>query len=159
MKKLLITGGAGFIGSEFVRQGVMRGHDVAVFDKLSYAGDLERLREVDGKITFLKGDITDREAVEAAFRAEKPEAVVHWAAESHVDRSISDASPFLDVNIRGTQVLLETSKKYGIDKFMNISTDEVYGDLQEEGHFSETTPLIPSCLSVPPYIMRWSSHW
>jgi dTDP-glucose 4,6-dehydratase len=144
MKKLLVTGGAGFIGSEFVRQGVRRGYGITVFDKLSYAGDLERLTEVDGKITFLRGDIADREVVDAAVRAEEPDAIVHWAAESHVDRSISDATPFLDSNIKGTQVLLEVARKYGINKFINISTDEVYGDLPEEGHFSETTPLNPS---------------
>jgi dTDP-glucose 4,6-dehydratase len=144
MTKLLVTGGAGFIGSEFVRQGVRRGYGITVLDKLSYAGDLERLVEVDGKINFLKGDITDRETLETVIRAEKPDAIVHWAAESHVDRSISDAVPFIDANIKGTQVLLESAKKYGISKFMNISTDEVYGDLREEGRFSETTALNPS---------------
>jgi len=144
MTKLLVTGGAGFIGSEFVRQGVRRGYRITVFDKLSYAGDLERLREVDGEINFLKGDVTERQAIETVIRAEKADVIVHWAAESHVDRSISDAAPFIDVNIRGTQVLLESAKKYGIDKFVNISTDEVYGDLREEGHFSETTALNPS---------------
>jgi dTDP-glucose 4,6-dehydratase len=144
MTKLLVTGGAGFIGSEFVRQGVRRGYGITVFDKLSYAGDLERLREAEGKINFLKGDITDRETVETVVRAEKPDVIVHWAAESHVDRSISDATPFIDANIKGTQVLLEIATKYGINKFINISTDEVYGDLGEGGHFSETTPLNPS---------------
>jgi dTDP-glucose 4,6-dehydratase len=144
MTKLLVTGGAGFIGSEFVRQGVGRGYGITVLDKLSYAGDLERLREAEGKINFLKGDITDRETVETVARAEKPDVIVHWAAESHVDRSISDATPFIDANIKGTQVLLEIATKYGINKFINISTDEVYGDLGEGGHFSETTPLNPS---------------
>jgi dTDP-glucose 4,6-dehydratase len=144
MTKLLVTGGAGFIGSEFVRQGVRRGYGITVFDKLSYAGDLERLGEVDGEINFLKGDVADRETVESVIRAERPDAIVHWAAESHVDRSISDATPFIDANIKGTQVLLESAKKYGINKFVNISTDEVYGDLREEGQFSETTALNPS---------------
>ena len=144
MTKLLVTGGAGFIGSEFVRRGVRRGYGITVFDKLSYAGDLERLGEVDGEINFLKGDVADRETVESVIRAERPDAVVHWAAESHVDRSISDATPFIDANIKGTQVLLESAKKYGINKFVNISTDEVYGDLREEGQFSETTALNPS---------------
>lgn len=144
MTKLLVTGGAGFIGSEFVRRGVRRGYGITVFDKLSYAGDLERLGEVDGEINFLKGDVADRETVESVIRAERPDAVVHWAAESHVDRSISDATPFIDANIKGTQVLLESAKKYGINKFVNISTDEIYGDLREEGQFSETTALNPS---------------
>ncbi len=143
-RKLLVTGGAGFIGSEFVRQGVRRGYQVSVIDKLSYAGDPERLKEVDGKITFHKVDVTDRKSVEEAFKVEKPDTVIHWAAESHVDRSILDASPFLDTNIKGTQVLLDISKQYEIKKIINVSTDEVYGDLTEEGQFYETTPLNPS---------------
>jgi len=144
MEKLLITGGAGFIGSEFVRQALGRGYAVAVADKLSYAGDLERLKGVSGKSTFYHVDITDREAMERIFRTEKPDAVVHWAAESHVDRSIADATPFLDTNIKGTQVMLDISKNAGIKKFINISTDEVYGDLNEQGQFYEITPLNPS---------------
>jgi len=144
MRKLLATGGAGFIGSEFVRQALKRGYGVAVVDKLSYAGDLERLKEISGEIAFYQADITDREAVEKVFRAERPDSVVHWAAESHVDRSISDATPFLDTNVKGTQVMLDISKNYGVQKFINISTDEVYGDLKEDGQFYETTPLNPS---------------
>ena len=144
MKRLLVTGGAGFIGSEFVRQALKRGYGVAVVDKLSYAGDLERLKEISGEIAFYQADITDREAVEKVFRAERPDSVVHWAAESHVDRSISDATPFLDTNVKGTQVMLDISKNYGVQKFINISTDEVYGDLKEDGQFYETTPLNPS---------------
>ena len=144
MRRLLITGGAGFIGSEFVRQSLKRGYEVAVLDKLSYAGDLERLKEASGKIAFYQVDISDREAVEKVFRAEEPDAVIHWAAESHVDRSIMDASPFLDTNIKGTQVMLDVAKYSGIQKFINVSTDEVYGDLREDGQFYETTPLNPS---------------
>lgn len=142
--KLLVTGGAGFIGSEFVRQGVSKGYRITVIDKLSYAGDLDRLKEVEGRITFLKIDITDGKAVGDVLRSERPDAIVHWAAESHVDRSIADASPFIDTNIKGTQVLLDTARNSGIGKFINISTDEVYGDLTEEGQFYETTPLNPS---------------
>jgi len=144
MKRLLVTGGAGFIGSEFVRQALQRGYSVAVIDKLSYAGDLERLREVSGTTAFYPADITDRIAVEKVFRTEKPEAVVHWAAESHVDRSITDAAPFLDTNVKGTQVVLDVSKDAGVQRFVNVSTDEVYGDLNEDGQFYETTPLNPS---------------
>jgi dTDP-glucose 4,6-dehydratase len=144
MRKLLVTGGAGFIGSEFVRLGVQRGYEITVIDKLSYAGDRERLKEVDEKITFCKVDITDRESLEKIFKVEKPDIVVHWAAESHVDRSILDASPFLDTNIKGTQVLLDISRQHEIKRVINISTDEVYGDLKEEGQFYETTPLNPS---------------
>ena len=144
MKKLLITGGAGFIGSEFVRQGVGKGYEIAVVDKLSYAGDTERLKDAEGKITFYKVDVTDRVSVGEVFRKEKPDIIVHWAAESHVDRSILDASPFLDTNIKGTQVLLDIAREHEIKRFINISTDEVYGDLEEEGQFYETTPLNPS---------------
>jgi len=143
-RKILVTGGAGFIGSEFVRQGVKRGYDIIVVDKLSYAGDVERLREVRDGIIFHKTDITDRESLKNIFKLEKPASVVHWAAESHVDRSITDASPFMETNIKGTHVLLDVAKGYGVEKFINISTDEVYGDLKEEGRFFEHTPLNPS---------------
>jgi dTDP-glucose 4,6-dehydratase len=144
MQKLLVTGGAGFIGSEFVRQAVKRGHSVSVVDRLSYAGDRERLKDVEKKITFHKADIRDRHALLDIFESEKPDAVVHWAAESHVDRSITDASPFLEANVMGTHVLLEISREKGIGQFVNISTDEVYGDLSDEGQFYEDTPLNPS---------------
>ncbi|WP_456397409.1 dTDP-glucose 4,6-dehydratase [Desulfurobacterium sp.] len=142
--KLLITGGAGFIGSEFVRQAVRLGIDAVVVDKLTYAGDLERLKEVEDKITFYRCDINNREFLEDIFRREKPTAVVHWAAESHVDRSILDASPFIETNVRGTQTLLDVSKNNDVDMFVNIATDEVYGELGEEGQFFETTPLNPN---------------
>ena len=142
--KLLVTGGAGFIGSEFVRQAVDKGYQVAVVDKLTYAGDLERLKEVEDKITFYKADITNREFIEHIFKTEKPDVVVHWAAESHVDRSILDASPFIETNVKGTQVLLDVSKENDIKQFINIATDEVYGELGEEGQFYEDTPLIPN---------------
>ncbi|RMD47375.1 MAG: dTDP-glucose 4,6-dehydratase [Aquificota bacterium] len=142
--KLLITGGAGFIGSEFVRQAVEKGFKPVVIDKLTYAGDLERLKDVEDKITFYKADITNREFMEYIFRFEKPDVVVHWAAESHVDRSILDASPFIDTNVKGTQVLLDVSKKVGVKRFINIATDEVYGELGEEGQFYEDTPLLPN---------------
>ncbi len=144
MKKILVSGGAGFIGSEFVRQGVARGYTIAVVDKLSYAGDLLRVREIAEEITFHKVDIAHKEGIAEIFRSERPDAVVHWAAESHVDRSIDDASPFLETNVKGTQVMLDAAKDAGVERFVNISTDEVYGDLKEEGEFLETTPLNPS---------------
>ena len=142
--KYLITGGAGFIGSEFVRQSIKKGIDVAVIDKLSYAGDMARLKDVIENVNFYNCDIANKEFVDHVFKAEKPDVVVHWAAESHVDRSIIDASPFIDTNVKGTQVMLDCAKKYGISKFINIATDEVYGDLGEEGQFFESTPLNPS---------------
>lgn len=142
--KLLVTGGAGFIGSEFVRQAISKDIEVCVIDKISYAGDTARLKEIEDKISFYKIDLIDRELVERVFAQEKPDYVVHWAAETHVDRSISDPFPFIDTNVKGTQILLEVAKNKNIKKFINISTDEVYGDLGEEGQFFETTPINPS---------------
>ena len=142
--KLLVTGGAGFIGSEFVRQAVELGIETVVVDKLTYAGDLERLKSVKDKIKFYKADIQNREFIEHIFRQEQPDVVVHWAAESHVDRSILDASPFIDTNVRGTQVLLDVAKNSDVKLFVNVATDEVYGELGEEGHFYEDTPLNPN---------------
>jgi dTDP-glucose 4,6-dehydratase len=142
--KLLVTGGAGFIGSEFVRQAVEKGFETIVIDKLTYAGDLERLKSIEDKIRFYKADITNREFMEYIFKTEKPDIVVHWAAESHVDRSILDASPFIETNVKGTQVLLDVAKENDVKQFINIATDEVYGELGEEGQFYEDTPLVPN---------------
>ena len=142
--RMLITGGAGFIGSEFVRQAVRKGNQVAVVDKLTYAGDLERLNEVRKDITFYKADISNQEFIEHIFEKEDPEVVVHFAAESHVDRSLLDPYPFIRSNVLGTQVLLEVSKAKGVELFVNMSTDEVYGDLGKEGSFNEDSPLKPN---------------
>jgi len=142
--RMLITGGAGFIGSEFVRQAVRKGHQVAVVDKLTYAGDLERLSEVRKDITFYKADISNQEFIEHIFEKENPEVIVHFAAESHVDRSLLDPYPFISSNVLGTQVLLEVSKAKGVELFVNMSTDEVYGDLGKEGSFTEESPLKPN---------------
>lgn len=144
MKKILITGGAGFIGSEFVRQGALNDEHMVVIDTLSYAGDIVRLKEAESSISFYKANVNDRNAIEEIFNKENPDCVVHFAAESHVDRSIDDASPFIDSNVKGTQVLLDAARHWNIKKFINISTDEVYGDLGEDGCFIETTPLNPS---------------
>lgn len=142
--RMLITGGAGFIGSEFVRQAVRKGHQVTVVDKLTYAGDLERLSEVRKDITFYKADISNQEFIEHIFEKENPEVIVHFAAESHVDRSLLDPYPFISSNVLGTQVLLEVSKAKGVELFVNMSTDEVYGDLGKEGTFTEESPLKPN---------------
>jgi len=141
---MLITGGAGFIGSEFVRQAVRKGYQVAVVDKLTYAGDLERLSEVRKVITFYKADISNQEFIEQIFEKENPVVIVHFAAESHVDRSLLDPYPFISSNVLGTQVLLEVSKAKGVELFVNMSTDEVYGDLGKEGSFTEESPLKPN---------------
>ncbi|MFH0827346.1 MAG: dTDP-glucose 4,6-dehydratase [Candidatus Omnitrophota bacterium] len=143
LRRLLITGGAGFIGSACVREAVKKGYRVVVIDKLTYAADLERLREVKGRYRFYKADICNRRAVEEIIRREKPEAILHFAAETHVDRSIVNADPFLDTNIKGTHVLIGAAKKFRVDRFIQISTDEVYGDI-EKGSFSEDSPLKPN---------------
>jgi dTDP-glucose 4,6-dehydratase len=142
--KLLITGGAGFIGSEFTRQAVRKGHETLVVDNLTYAGDMKRLSAVKEKIRFYKVDITDRKGLEEVFKKERPEVVIHFAAESHVDRSILNPRAFLETNIVGTFNLLELARDYSIKRFINISTDEVYGDLGETGSFTEDSPLRPN---------------
>ncbi len=144
MKKIFVTGGAGFIGSEFVRKGVKRGEKVSVIDKLTYAGDLKRIESVKSDISFYKCDITDRNSIEKILIKEKPDVIVHFAAESHVDRSIFEPFSFVETNIKGTAILLDAVKKLEIEKFINISTDEVYGELKREGKFRETSPLNPN---------------
>jgi len=143
MKKILVTGGAGFIGSSFVKHSIRKGYEVIVVDKLTYAGDLERLKEVEGKYKFHKADICDKRRVELIFKNEKPQNVVHFAAESHVDRSIKDATFFIKTNVEGTHFLLSISRKYRIKKFLHISTDEVYGNIKK-GKFFENFPLKPN---------------
>ncbi|QAV25731.1 dTDP-glucose 4,6-dehydratase [Neobacillus thermocopriae] len=145
--KVLITGGAGFIGSNFVNYMVKKypNYQIINLDALTYAGNLENVKEVENEpnYRFVKGDITNRELVESLF-AEGVDAVVNFAAESHVDRSITDPGVFVRTNIQGTQVLLDAAKKYGVKKYVQISTDEVYGTLGETGYFTETTPLAPN---------------
>jgi dTDP-glucose 4,6-dehydratase len=143
LHKILVTGGAGFIGSEFVRQAIKKGHKIVVVDKLTYAGDLARLKEVKGRYKFYKIDICDKTPIDSIFKKEKPKIVIHFAAESHVDRSIQDATPFIETNVKGTHVLLDVARKYKIKKFIQISSDEVYGEITQ-GKFSEDSPLLPN---------------
>lgn len=142
-KKIIVTGGAGFIGSEFVRQAVKNGYKTTVIDNLSYAGDLERIKEVKTKITFQNADICDKKKIDNILKKEKVSSIIHFAAESHVDRSILNADIFLKTNIIGTQVLLDASKKYGVEKFVLLSTDEVYGEI-EKGEFFERSQIKPN---------------
>jgi dTDP-glucose 4,6-dehydratase len=148
VSRILVTGGAGFIGSNFVRLllGKQGEHQVVNLDVLTYAGNLESLRDVqdDPGYTFVRADIADRAAVEDAFAAHKPDVVVHFAAESHVDRSVLDASDFVRTNVMGTQVLLDVSRKHGVQRFVHISTDEVYGSLGPTGLFTEDSQLQPN---------------
>ena len=146
--KLLVTGGAGFIGSNFIFYMKKKHPDYNLLcvDKLTYAGNLATLAPVmeDPKFKFIRADIAGREAIYGIFEAERPDIVVNFAAESHVDRSIEDPAIFLKTNVMGTQVLLEASRKYGISRYHQVSTDEVYGDLpldRPDLFFTEQTPL------------------
>jgi dTDP-glucose 4,6-dehydratase len=141
--KLFVTGGAGFIGSNYVRHVLGASDDsVTVFDALTYAGNLDNLRDFDEdpRYSFIKGDITDREAVLAAMDGH--DAVVHFAAESHVDRSIASPDEFVHTNCDGTNVMCDVARRVGVDRFLHISTDEVYGSI-EEGSFTEADRLGP----------------
>jgi len=139
---IIVTGGAGFIGSEFVRQAVKKGHRIVIIDSLTYAGDLRRLRAASGKYKFYRCDIRNKKRVDGVFRKERPRIIIHFAAETHVDRSIEDATPFIETNIKGTQILLDAARKYHVKKFIHISTDEIYGELtSRRGHFTELSPM------------------
>jgi len=141
--KLFVTGGAGFIGSNYARWVLGRSDDsVTVFDALTYAGNLDNLRGLDDdpRFAFVKGDITDRDAVLTAMKGH--DAVVHFAAESHVDRSIVSPDEFVHTNCDGTNVMCDAARRIGVDRFVHISTDEVYGSI-EEGSFSEEDTLTP----------------
>jgi len=162
MKTILVTGGAGFIGCNFVKMMTKNYPDYKIInvDTLTYAGNLENLKELsdNGNYAFYKADIRDREKIEQIFEEHDIDAVVNFAAESHVDRSIEEPEVFLTTNIIGTQVLLDTAKKHwkvnpadkyckeykeGV-KFLQVSTDEVYGSLGKTGMFTEETPLMPN---------------
>jgi dTDP-glucose 4,6-dehydratase len=147
MKKILITGGAGFIGSNYINSILSQSDDLIVnIDKLTYAGNLENLKAVDSKSNyhFVKGDITNSELIDYLFVKYGITHVVNFAAESHVDRSILGSEVFFRTNVIGTNVLLEAAKRYNVEKFLQVSTDEVYGSLGPEGLFTETTPLSPN---------------
>ncbi|MBM4048845.1 MAG: dTDP-glucose 4,6-dehydratase, partial [Planctomycetes bacterium] len=145
---ILVTGGAGFIGSHFARRMVQKGERVVVLDKLTYAGNPENLKpitqnpELAARFKFYKGDICDRALVDHVMSAEGVKVVVNFAAESHVDRSILSAESFIDTDIKGAYVLLDAARKFRVDRFVQISTDEVYGSI-ERGSFRETDPLNP----------------
>lgn len=151
--KILVTGGAGFIGSAVVRHAVAQGHEVVNLDALTYAACLENVAEVadSDRYAFVQADIRDRAALDAVFADHAPDAVMHLAAESHVDRSIDGPGTFIETNVTGTYTLLEAARAYWIARgkpdtfrFHHISTDEVFGTLGEEGLFTEDTPYAPN---------------
>lgn len=145
--KILVTGGAGFIGSNFIRHMLETSADSEIInlDKLTYAGNLDNLRDLETHphYSFVRGDICDPAAVEGLMTA-RPDAVVNFAAETHVDRSIEDSRSFIETNVMGTHSLLEGARKHKIARFVQVSTDEVYGALPEKGFFTEQTPLAPN---------------
>lgn len=149
--KLLVTGGAGFIGSNFIRYVLNEHPDATVvnLDKLTYAGNLENLADISGdnrwqsRYRFVCGDITEAQILEELFR-ERFDAVINFAAETHVDRSLESAAPFLHTNYLGTHALLEASRRHGVERFLQIGTDEVYGSAPDGIFFTEEAPLCPS---------------
>ncbi|HZT83578.1 MAG TPA: dTDP-glucose 4,6-dehydratase [Gemmataceae bacterium] len=147
MGLLLVTGGCGFIGSNFIRYVLETDPAARVLnlDALTYAGNPANLADLEGspRYRFVKGDIADRDAVRRAV-AEGVDGIVNFAAESHVDRSIHDSGPFVRTNVLGTQVLLDAAREYQVPRFLQVSTDEVYGSLGPTGYFTEETPLAPN---------------
>ncbi|WP_417898748.1 dTDP-glucose 4,6-dehydratase [Bacillus haimaensis] len=149
-KKVLVTGGAGFIGGNFVQYMVNKYPDYDVFnlDQLTYAGDLTKHSGIEkmANYHFVKADISDRDVIFSIFEKENFEYVIHFAAESHVDRSITDPGIFVQTNVLGTQILLDASRAVGVTKFVHVSTDEVYGELDFDPttFFTEETPLKPN---------------
>jgi dTDP-glucose 4,6-dehydratase len=148
MKNILVTGGAGFIGSNFVNALLDKRDDIFIvnLDKLTYAGNLENLKNSETKknYRFVKGDIANSEMVEYVFRKYDIKYVVNFAAESHVDRSILGSKVFYETNVIGTNVLLETARRFEVGRFLQVSTDEVYGSLGATGFFTEKTPISPN---------------
>jgi dTDP-glucose 4,6-dehydratase len=141
--KLIVCGGAGFIGSNFVRQRVREhGDEVIVLDKLTYAGRPENLQDLGDDVRLIEGAIEDEAAVEGTLK-DGADAIINFAAETHVDRSISGPLQFEETNVRGTMVLLEAARRHDVARYVQISTDEVYGSI-EEGSFTEESPIVPS---------------
>jgi len=144
----LVTGGAGFIGSNFIRYFLKKYTTAKVicFDKLTYAGNLENLDDLTANphYCFIRGDVANPRDVQDVFEQFNPDYIIHFAAESHVDRSIMDSDVFVRTNVQGTQVLLDFARMNGAKRFLQISTDEVYGSLGEEGAFTESSPLAPN---------------
>jgi dTDP-glucose 4,6-dehydratase len=148
MKNILVTGGAGFIGSNFINKTLIGKDDYFIInlDKLTYAGNLENLKssENNKNYRFVRGDIANEELVNYIFEKYKIKYVINFAAESHVDRSILGSQIFFKTNVIGTNTLLEAARRFNVERFLQVSTDEVYGSLGPEGYFTESTPLSPN---------------
>lgn len=148
MKNLLVTGGAGFIGSNFVHYMLDKypEYKIVNLDLLTYAGNIHNLDDLkdEPRHVFVRGNITNRELVEYLVKEHEIDTIVNFAAESHVDRSILHPEVFVETNVQGTLALLDVAKTLGVEKYLQVSTDEVYGSLGQEGYFSETTPLAPN---------------
>jgi len=146
--KILVTGGCGFIGSNFIRHKINNDSECRIFniDKLTYAGNLRNMDDVrdNPRYKFVRGDICNSDLINKLFSEEKFDAVINFAAESHVDRSILDSFPFIETNVKGVQVLLEATRRYPIWKFIQISTDEVYGSADGDIKFKEDSRLLPN---------------
>jgi len=146
--RILVTGGAGFIGANYVRMvlGQQADERVVNYDLLTYAGNLANLAgcDDDPRYRFVRGDVRDRAALRALLAGERIDAVVHFAAESHVDRSVEGPEVFVSTNVLGTEILLEEARAAGVARFVMVSTDEVYGSLGDTGLFTEDTPLAPN---------------
>lgn len=145
-ENILITGGCGFIGSNFIRKYIGRNINIFNVDDLTYAGNLENLKEIEEKENyhFFKGKIQDKEFIKQILIENNIDSIINFAAESHVDRSIIDSAPFIETNIKGTSVLLDLTREFNIKKYVQVSTDEVYGSLGEIGKFTELTPISPN---------------
>ncbi len=148
MQRILVTGGCGFIGANFIRQELQTEPALEIInvDKLTYAGNLANLADVEGdsRYQFVRGDICDREVISRLLQTHEVTAVINFAAETHVDRSIHDSSPFLRTNVIGTQTLLDCCRQHQVARYVQVSTDEVYGSLGDSGKFTEVTPLAPN---------------
>lgn len=148
MQSILVTGGCGFIGSNFIRWELETYPDLSIInvDKLTYAGNLENLADLasNPRYTFAKGDICDRAFIDGLLASHQVDAIVNFAAESHVDRSILDSGPFIQTNIIGTQTLLDAARQAKLGRYLQVSTDEVYGSLGPTGLFTEETPIAPN---------------
>src|ERR1035437_6169907 len=138
---ILVTGAAGFIGANFAHLAIARGHSVLIYDLLTYAGNP---KNIEGVGSFVKGDICDAPSVARALASTRFDAIVNFAAESHVDRAIASAMPFVETNVMGAVTVLEMGRKHGVPLFVQISTDEVYGSIEGTGKFTLPSPLRPS---------------